>query len=140
MKRLIDYYLKEWKESEYRKPLLLRGARQVGKTYAARQLGKTYKSFVEINFEITTPAKEIFEYDLEPERIIRDLSLLMKQQIVPGKTLLFFDEIQDSPRVLTALRYFYEKMPELHVIAAGSLLDFTIQSVGIPVGRVQSLY
>ena len=140
MKRLIDHYLLEWKDSHYRKPLLLRGARQVGKTYAIRQLGKTYKSFVEVNFEITTPAKDIFEYDLEPERIIRDLSLLIKEQIIPGKTLLFFDEIQDSPRVLTALRYFYEKMPELHVVAAGSLLDFTIQSVGIPVGRVQSLY
>jgi uncharacterized protein len=140
MRRLIDHYLIEWKQSAYRKPLLLRGARQVGKTYAARQLGRTYTSFIEVNFEITTQAKEIFEQDLEPERIIRALSLLMKKQIIPGESLLFFDEIQETPRVLTALRYFYEKMPELHVIAAGSLLDFTIQSVGIPVGRVSSLY
>lgn len=140
MKRLIDHYLREWKNSPYRKSLLLRGARQVGKTYAVRQLGKSYKSFIEINFEINISAKDIFERDLEPERIIRDLSLLAGQQIVPGESLLFFDEIQETPRVLTALRYFYEKLPELHVIAAGSLLDFTIQSVGIPVGRVSSLY
>jgi predicted AAA+ superfamily ATPase len=140
MKRLIDHYLLEWKKSAYRKSLLLRGARQVGKTFAVRQLGKTYKSFVEINFEITTSAKDVFEYDLEPDRIISALSLIAGQQIVPGETLLFFDEIQQTPRALTALRYFYEKVPELHVIAAGSLLDFTIRSVGIPVGRVSSLY
>jgi uncharacterized protein len=140
MKRLIDHYLLEWKQSLYRKPLLLRGARQVGKTYAVRQLGKTYKSFVEINFEITRNAKAIFERDLEPDRIIRELFLITRKKIIPGKTLLFFDEIQETPLVLTALRYFYEKLPELHVIAAGSLLDFTIQSVGIPVGRVTSLY
>lgn len=140
MKRLIDYYLMEWKKSPYRKSLLLRGARQVGKTYSVRQLGKTYTSFVEINFEITTSAKDVFEYDLEPDRIISALSLIVGQQIIPGETLLFFDEIQQAPRVLTALRYFYEKLPKLHVIAAGSLLDFTIQLVGIPVGRVSSLY
>ncbi len=140
MKRLIDHYLMEWKQSPYRKSLLLRGARQIGKTYAVRQLGKTYKSFVEINFEIITSAQEVFEYDLEPERIMSALSLIAGQQIVPGETLLFFDEIQQTPRALTSLRYFYEKVPELHVIAAGSLLDFAIQLVGIPVGRVQSLY
>jgi hypothetical protein len=140
MRRLIDHYLLEWKQSPYRKALLLRGARQVGKTYAVRQLGKTYKSFVEINFEITRTARDIFEHDLEPHRILQELFLITGKKIIPGETLLFFDEIQQTPLALTALRYFYEKVPELHVIAAGSLLDFTIQSVGIPVGRVSSLY
>ena len=140
MKRFIDYYLRKWKQSEERKPLLLRGARQVGKTYAVRQLGESYESFVEVNFEFITNARNVFEIDLDPERIIRDLSMIIGKQIIPGKTLLFFDEIQSVPRALTALRYFYEKLPKQHIIAAGSLLDFTIQSVGIPVGRVSSLY
>ena len=140
MRRLIDYYLSEWKHSDHRKPLLLRGARQVGKTYAVRQLGSTFESFVEVNFEVTTQARDIFERDLEPDRIIRDLSLIFGKEIIPGKTLLFFDEIQGVPKALIALRYFYEKLPEQHIIAAGSLLDFTIQAVGIPVGRVSSLY
>jgi predicted AAA+ superfamily ATPase len=140
MKRFVDYYLTKWKNSSSRKPLLLRGARQVGKTYAVRQLGSTFATFIEINFELTPEMKDIFIKDLEPERIIRAFELVLKITIVPGQTLLFFDEIQGAPNVLTSLRYFYEKLPELHVIAAGSLLDFTIQSVGIPVGRVQSLY
>ncbi|HLC06747.1 MAG TPA: AAA family ATPase [Candidatus Babeliales bacterium] len=141
MKRFVDYYLREWKNSPYRKPLLLRGARQIGKTYAVRELGKIFENMVEINFELTEGAQGIFEKgDLEPERIIRDLFLLTRKRIIPGSTLLFFDEIQNTPKVLTALRYFYEKLPALHVIAAGSLLDFTIQSTGIPVGRVVSLY
>lgn len=141
MKRLVDYYLHEWKNSVYRKPLLLRGARQIGKTYAVRELGKTFENIVEINFELTEGAQGIFEKgDLEPERIIRDIFLLTNKRIIPGSTLLFFDEIQNTPKVLTALRYFYEKLPELHVIAAGSLLDFMIQAKGIPVGRVSSLY
>lgn len=141
MKRLIDYYLREWKNSAYRKPLLLRGARQIGKTYAVRELGKTFENIVEINFELMEGAKDVFEKnDLEPERIIRDLFLLTGKRIIPGQTLLFFDEIQNTPKALIALRYFYELLPSLHVIAAGSLLDFTIQAVGIPVGRVSSLY
>jgi len=140
MKRLIDYYLQAWKQSEERKPLLLRGARQIGKTYAVRQLGNTFDSFVEVNFEFVAQARDVFEQDLDPDRIIRDLSLIVGTQIVPGKTLLFFDEIQGVPKALIALRYFYEKLPQQHIIAAGSLLDFTIQSVGIPVGRVSSLY
>jgi len=120
--------------------LLLRGARQVGKTHAARELGKSFNTFVEINFELLSNVPAIFEKDLQPERIIRELSLLTKKTISPGKTLLFFDEIQIAPKALIALRYFYEMMPDLHVIAAGSLIDFAIEKVGIPVGRVQSLY
>jgi uncharacterized protein len=140
MKRLIDYHLRRWKESSLRWPLLLRGARQVGKTYAVRELGKTFASFVEINFETNKKAKTLFEKDLDPVRIVRDISAFTEQQIIPGQTLLFFDEIQALPEGITALRSFYENMPELHVIAAGSLLDFAIEQVGVPVGRVQFLY
>ncbi|KKQ32831.1 MAG: hypothetical protein US49_C0005G0050 [candidate division TM6 bacterium GW2011_GWF2_37_49] len=140
MKRIIDYYLAEWKNSEFRKPLLLRGARQVGKTHAVRELAKLFDNFVEINFEADAEVKDIFDRDLDPVRISRALSLITGKSIEPGKTLLFFDEIQGVPKALTALRYFYEKLPTQHIIAAGSLLDFTTQSVGIPVGRVSSLY
>lgn len=138
MKRLIDYYLLKWKTSPLRQPLLLRGARQVGKTYAVRELGKTFDSFVELNFELQPTLQEIFQDNLNPETILNKLFVITHQKIVPGKTLLFFDEIQSTPNAIISLRYFYEMMPELHVIAAGSLLDFAIQSVGMPVGRVTS--
>lgn len=140
MKRLIDWHLKTWKEQKNRKPVLLKGARQIGKTYSVRQLGKHFDSLVEINFELVPQAKTIFEKDLQPKRILWELGLLTGTQIVPGKTLLFLDEIQAAPQAILALRYFYELMPELHVIAAGSLVDFAIEKVGIPVGRVSTLY
>ena len=119
MKRLIDSSLLDWKNNTRRKPLLLRGARQVGKTYAARMLGKTFNEYVEINFEQMESAISLFEGDLDPERIVRDIALLVKKPIKPGTTLLFLDEIQKAPRALTALRYFYKLMPELHIIAGG---------------------
>ena len=140
MKRLIDWHLRTWKNKKNRKPLLLKGARQIGKTYSVRQLGKSFESFIEINFELTPEAKSIFEKDLQPKRILWELGLLTEQKIEPGKTLLFFDEIQAAPNAILALRYFYEMMPDLHVIAAGSLVDFAIEKVGIPVGRVNMLY
>ena len=140
MKRIIDSYLLSWKHDAHRQPLLLRGARQVGKTFAVRELGNTYPEFVEINLESMRRAHAAFDKDLEPAAILSDLSMIIKKTIDPSKTLLFIDEIQAKPEALTALRYFYEKMPELHIIAAGSLLDFAIEQVGIPVGRVQSLY
>lgn len=139
-KRIIDFHLDQWKTDPFRKPLLLRGARQVGKTSAIRRLGNQFKSFVEINFEKLKEAASIFEKNLEPERLILALSLLVKKQIVPGETLLFFDEVQEVPQAITALRYFYEEMPNLHVIAAGSLLEFAIEKVGVPVGRISMLY
>lgn len=140
MKRFIDSQLQDWALQKGFKPLLLRGARQVGKTYAVRELGKKFDVFIEINLEISTKAREIFTTDLYPQRIIQEISYLTKQEIVPGKTLLFFDEVQVVPKAIQALRYFYEMMPELHVVAAGSLLDFAIEAVGIPVGRVEFLY
>ncbi len=140
MYRIIDSHLEDWIKDEDRKPLIMRGARQVGKTFAVRRLGKSFRSFVGINFESQPEIKAIFEQDLNPERIILELSLALGKAISPKDTLLFFDEIQEAPRALIALRYFYEEMPDLHVIAAGSLLDFAIDKVGMPVGRVTSLY
>lgn len=141
MKRIIDFFLLEWKNEQHRrKPLLLRGARQVGKTHAARTLGQSFLSFVEINLEQDEEARSIIGKDLDPKRIVFQLSQYLKKDIIPGSTLLFIDEIQVVPSAVTLLRYFYELMPDLHVIAAGSLLDFAIELVGMPVGRVSSLY
>ena len=139
--RLINSFLNQWVTEFNRKPLLLRGARQVGKTFAVRQLGKQFQSFIEINCEEEgEKCQNIFEKDLNPERIVNELSLLKGQRINPGETLLFIDEIQIIPRAILALRYFYEKIPNLHVIAAGSLLEFALEKVGVPVGRIDSFY
>jgi predicted AAA+ superfamily ATPase len=141
MRRLIDYHLAAWKSNPYRKSLLLHGARQVGKTYAIRQLGKSFDNFIEVNFEAQPKLKTLFDQDLDPKRILRDLCTSIGTNLpLAGTTLLFFDEIQAVPQAIISLRYFYEMMPELHVVAAGSLLDFAITQVGMPVGRVQSLY
>lgn len=140
MKRIIDHFLLQWKHDSRRKPLLLRGARQIGKTFSVRQLGKTFEDCVEINLELQTDAHHVFTKDLDPHRILRELSLIAQRPITPGKTLLFLDEVQVVPAAITALRYFYELIPELHIIAAGSLLDFAIEQVGIPVGRIDSLF
>jgi len=140
MKRFIDYFLRNWKTSPLRKPLLLHGARQVGKTYSVREFGKTFPSFVELNLEFVPEAREIFERTLDPKLLIQKIFALTEKPIIPGQTLLFIDEIQQVPNAIIALRYFYEMMPELHVIAAGSLVDFAIQKVGVPVGRVSSMY
>ncbi len=140
MKRLVDHFLHTWKTSPLRQPLIVRGARQVGKTHTVRAFGKTFSSCVEINLELRPEFKEIFETNLDPHIISRKISVIADQPIIPGQTLLFIDEIQAVPNAIIALRYFYEMMPELHVIAAGSLLDFAIQQVGMPVGRVASFY
>lgn len=141
MYRFLDHYLNQWVNERTRKPLLLRGARQVGKTFSVRELGKTFSNYVEINCEeLLGDCSLIFERDLNPERILRELSLLVGKAIIPGVTLLFIDEIQVVPQAILALRYFYEKIPQLHVIAAGSLLEFALEKVGVPVGRIDSVY
>jgi predicted AAA+ superfamily ATPase len=140
MNRLIYYDLLRWRHQTSRKPLLLRGARQVGKTHVIRQLGQTFKNFVEINFEKTPQFKKIFELDLDPIRIIKEISIALDTTISPLNTLFFIDEIQEMPRAIIALRYFYEEMPDLHIIGAGSLVDFAIDQVGVPVGRISFLY
>ncbi len=140
MERNLLKHLVEWKESKKRKPMLLRGARQVGKSWLAKKLGESFPNFVEINFESRPTLKKIFDEDLTPDFLIPRLSAAVKKPIIPGETLLFFDEIQQAPNALTSLRYFYEELPDLHVIAAGSLLEFVIEKIGIPVGRIESLY
>jgi len=140
MKRFVDHFLLEWKNRPGRKPMLLRGARQVGKTHAVRVLGATFSNFIEINLETDAQARKIIEKDFDLERIVLQLSELLQKPIQPGSTLLFLDEIQQAPQAIIALRYFYEKMPNLHVIAASSLLEFVIEQVGVPVGRVSYLY
>ncbi len=140
MKRELYSNLREWKDDQLRKVLILKGARQVGKSYLVREFGKEFNNFVEINFDSDRIISKVFDTDLDPIRIVNDISNTVGKEIVPGKTLLFFDEIQESENALKSLRYFYEKMPDLHLIAAGSLLDFMLSSIGIPVGRVQILY
>lgn len=140
-KRLIDKYLLEWKNDPARKPLLLRGARQVGKSSAVRQLATHFDHFVEVNFEENPNLKTLFAADLSPQHIVENLSIFLGKAIVPGQTLLFLDEIQACPAAVSSLRFFYEKMPELHVAAAGSLLEFALQSLpSYGVGRVRSLF
>ena len=141
MKRLVFSSLMEWKKDENRKVLLLRGARQVGKTYIVRELAKEFKHFVEINFEKNSEVKSFFDQNLDPERICTSLSAYFRIPIIEGKTLLFFDEIQSCPKAIQALRFFYESLPELHVIAAGSLLEFSLSDLtSWGVGRIRSLY
>ena len=141
--RDIDLDLKKWASSKGRKPLIVRGARQVGKTFSIEKLGKeSFEIFCKIDFEQEPEFKVAFDLDLVPERILKDLSTRKKMEVIPGKTLLFFDEIQACPKALMALRYFYEQMPSLHVIAAGSLLEFILNDpdFSFPVGRLQTLY
>lgn len=140
MKRLAEKQVLEWKDSQRRKPLIIRGARQVGKTWLVENfLAKQFDSFVKIDLEKRRDVHVHFEGNLDPKTILTYLELEVGR-IIPSKTLLFFDEIQACPRAIMALRYFYEQMPELHVIAAGSLLEFAFGEISIPVGRVQYLH
>ena len=140
MKRFAYKRLLTWKDSFRRKPLLLRGARQVGKSWLVEKFGRSeFSYYLKIDLEKSPELKSVFEGELSPEKICRELELLTGSKIQPGKTLLFIDEIQTCPRALTALRYFYEELPLLHVVAAGSLLDFALEEISFPVGRVQLL-
>lgn len=140
MKRIIFQELLAWKNASRHKPLLLRGARQIGKTFIAETLGAEFSSCVTINFELQPDFKKHFD-SLDPFQILKRLSLFAGH-ITPGKTLLFLDEIQECPQAITALRYFYEKLPDLHVLGAGSLLEFALEAenFSMPVGRVESLF
>jgi len=142
MYREIENYLKEWQKSYNRKPLILRGARQVGKSYIIDQFGSTnYVFYLKINFEQDPALSRIFESN-HPQQIIDELTALYRIPIQAEKTLIFIDEIQLSPKAIACLRYFYEQMPELHIIAAGSLLDHTLNSMqySMPVGRIEFAY
>lgn len=140
-KRLIDNYLSEWASRDTHKPVLLRGARQVGKSTAIKELSKKFDSFVEINFEKQPKYKILFDDDLDVKRIVPQISAIYGTSIKPGQTLLFLDEIQECPRAIMALRFFKEDMPELHVIAAGSLLEFALKELPtFGVGRIHSMF
>lgn len=140
MKRLAEQQVLEWKASSRRKPLIIRGARQVGKTWLVENfLAKQFESFVKIDLEKRRDLHPHFEGNLEPKALLAYLEL-EAGRIIPGRTLLFFDEIQACPRAIMTLRYLYEQMPELHVVAAGSLLEFAFGEISIPVGRVQYLH
>ena len=139
MKRLIEVELCAWKDDPHRKPLVLRGARQVGKTWLVEHfLAPLFGDFVKIDFEKRRDLHGIFAENLEPTRILNALEIA-SGRITPGSTLLFFDEIQACPRALASLRYFYEEMPGLHVVAAGSLLEFALGDISVPVGRLRYL-
>jgi len=140
MKRLAEQKIVKWANSKRRKPLIIRGARQVGKTWLVENcLAKQFESFVKIDLESQPHFHKAFESDLSPEKMINHIES-HTGRIIPGKTLLFIDEIQGCPRAITALRYFYEECPSLHVVAAGSMLEFAFGQISVPVGRVQYLH
>ena len=142
MKRKLYLKLLEWRNSPYRKPLILRGARQVGKSFLVREFGKTeFSNFIEINFELQPELKNSFQ-EKKPQNILKKLELILNRKIESENTILFLDEIQECPEAILSLRYFHEQMPTLAVIAAGSLLEFALNSEEYrsPVGRIQFLH
>ena len=141
MKRNALEALMQWKSSEDRKPMVLKGARQVGKTWLMKEFGRTaYDSFVYFNFDEEDELKSIFEVNKNPQRIIELLSLIAGEKILPEKTLIIFDEIQECPSALNTLKYFKEKANDYHVIAAGSLLGTLLATPkSYPVGMVNLL-
>ena len=140
MRRFIAGRLSAWKNSVRRKPLILRGARQVGKTFSVEQFGRAeFAQYVRVDLERNRDWHRIFDGSLAPRDLVAQLEVLSGKPISPRRTLLFFDEIQACPRAIMALRYFYEEMPDLHVMAAGSLLEFALSDISFPVGRVQFL-
>jgi predicted AAA+ superfamily ATPase len=139
--RQIDNDLKTWSKDPRRKPLLLRGARQVGKSSSVKKLAENFEHFIEVNFETDEEVCHYFDGNFHPQKICEKISLHYDVPIVPEKTLLFFDEIQACPRAISCLRYFYENYQELHVIAAGSLLEFAFENLpSFGVGRIRSMF
>jgi predicted AAA+ superfamily ATPase len=138
MQRNISQNLQEWAKRNNRKPLIISGARQIGKSWVVRELGKDLyqQNFLEVNFEKTPLINQLFEANLDPKRIVQELEIQYQTEIT-ADTLLFFDEIQNCPKAIMALRYFYEEMPQIPVIAAGSLLEFQLKNIPFPVGRVE---
>ncbi len=140
-KRIIDEHLREWASRKVHKPVLLRGARQVGKSSAVRELGKRFQVFLEINLEREPQYKAVFQGDLNVGRIVAQLSAMSGKRIAEGQTLLFIDEIQECAEAIMSLRFFKEDMPGLHVVAAGSLLEFALTELPtFGVGRIHSMF
>jgi len=141
MKRFIDQDLLGWKINPNRKTLLLRGARQVGKTYSVRQFAGSFDYYLEVNFESDREVRVFFERDLNPDDLCRNLSAYYNVPVIDGKTLLFFDEIQACLPAISSLRFYHEKRPGLHLIAAGSLLEFALKEIpSFGVGRIETLF
>nr|NQU93262.1 ATP-binding protein [Bacteroidota bacterium] len=139
IKRKIEKVFHEWSDRVNRKPLIVRGARQVGKTWAIEEFAKIrFDNYLKINLEQQKDIKKLFEKG-DTFEITRELSLFFQTELIPGKSLLFLDEIQACPKAIVSLRYFYEQQKDLHVIAAGSLLDHTLNSMKypMPVGRIE---
>ena len=141
LKRNAIEDLIKWKSSEERKPMVLKGARQVGKTWLMKEFGKNYySSYVYFNFDEEDELKSIFEVNKNPYRIIELLSMIAGEKIIPGETLIIFDEVQECPEALNSLKYFKEKANDYHVIAAGSLLGTLLaKPKSYPVGMVNLL-
>ena len=141
MKRLIYDQLLAWKDHSQRKPLLLEGVRQCGKTYILKKFGaENYQDVAYFNFEGNQTLQKIFETDLDPNRIIQELAIIHKKAILPKTTLLIFDEIQFSNAAVTSLKYFYENRPDYHLVCAGSLLGVALSKpLSFPVGKVDFL-
>lgn len=138
MKRLIMEKLINWKKSKYRKPLILQGARQVGKTYVLKEFGeKNYESIAYFNFDHDENLYDLFNNTKDPKRILEQLSFVHGKAILPEKTLIFFDEIQECPNALNSLKYFKEEANEYHIVAAGSLLGIRLSHTSFPVGKVE---
>jgi len=140
MKRTITEKLIKWKNSKNRKPLILKGARQVGKTYILKEFGRNYyKNIAYFNFDHDINLNNLFENTKDPKRILEQLSLVASKKINPNDTLIFFDEIQECPNALNSLKYFYEEIPEYHIVCAGSLLGIRLSHTSFPVGKVDFL-
>ncbi len=142
MQRDIMNKMAAWKDSRRRKPLLLTGVRQCGKTYSLKQFGEAYfRNTVYLNFEENREYAQLFEYNFDTERILREMAMMRGEVITPGETLLILDEIQECPRAITALKYFCENQPALHVACAGSLLGVALKrdNISFPVGKVNRL-
>ena len=141
MERFIIKKLKEWKDKQNRKPLVLMGARQVGKTWVMKEFGRQFfKNTAYISFYNNSLAKNLFEEDYDVKRLIPSLSVLCGFNITPGDTLIIFDEVQEAPKAFESLKYFCEEAPQYHIIAAGSLLGVALhKGVSYPVGKVELL-
>lgn len=141
LSRNIDYELLKWKNAPTHKPLLLRGARQVGKSWSVRNLGKSFRHYIEINLEQEPDLKTLFSEVTDVRELAGRIGAIKNTPIVAGETLLFIDEIQNCPEALKSLWFFKENFPELHIVAAGSLLEFALKKIpSYGVGRVRSLF
>ncbi len=138
---LTEDKLYKWKEGKHRKPLIIEGARQVGKTWLMKEFGsKAYDDIVYINFDSNSRMAELFASDLNTDRLLMGIELYAGRKIDPGNTLLIFDEVQEVPRALSSLKYFYENAPQYHIICAGSLLGIALhRGTSFPVGKVDFL-